>query len=101
MTGGTLAVEGEGDRGHTHCSGGRASGSAGCTGVPIPLSPSLGAPVPCSGRQTRVRGENTELEGQLGRLPGRAEEGAKGQVLLLSPPGDEGTELREGTLAGS
>ena len=73
VTGGTLTVVGEGDRGHTHCSGGRASGSAGCTGVPIPLSPSLGAPVPCRERQSRVRGENTELEGQLGCLPGRVE----------------------------
>ena len=26
MTGGTLTVEGEGDRGHTHCSGGRVTG---------------------------------------------------------------------------
>ena len=65
------------------------------------MSPSLGAPVPCRERRARVRGENTELEGQLGRLPGQVEKLAKGQVLLLSPPGNESTELRQGTLAGS
>lgn len=39
----------------THCNGGRASGSAGCTGVPILLSPSLGVPVPCRGKGRQPR----------------------------------------------
>lgn len=53
----------------THCNEGRANGSAGCTGVPILLSPSPCVPAPCmgKGRQPRMgehAAHNTALQGQ-------------------------------------
>lgn len=75
-------------RGDTHCNGGRVSGSAGCTGVPILLSPSRGAPAPCMGK----RGQPRMVSARPATLnPGPA----PGQEQTISP-GKQDTPPRGG-----